>query len=307
MNQMVFPLEDRIGRAPVRADGHSRQLRFATMRLATGPLVHYAEQGDPGGETLVFLHGYPDSWFSFSRLLPLLDPAWYRAYAIDQRGFGHSERPADGYAIDDFAADVTSFLDAVGADRATLVGHSMGSFIARRVAETRPERVARLVLIGSAVTPVNEVTLEVRAAVRTLEDPVAPAFAREFAASTVHVPLPEPFFERIVAESVKPPARVWRSAWDGLLAFDDAADLGRIAAPTLLLWGEQDAVFPGRREQERLAAAIPGARLTVYPETGHCPNWERPERVADDLAAFVREPTSSMAEAGGWPAADLQQ
>ena len=289
MNRMVFPLEGRIGPAPVRADGHSRQLRFATMRLATGPLVHYAEQGDPGGETLVFVHGYPDSWFSFSRLLPLLDPARYRAYAIDQRGFGDSERPADGYAIDDFAADVTSFLDAVGADRATLVGHSMGTFIARRVAETRPERVARLVLIDSAVTPVNEVMLEVRAAVRALEDPVPPEFAREFQASTVHVPVPEAFFEGAVAESLKPPARVWKSVLDGLLTFDDAAELGRIAAPTLLLWGERDAVFPLREEQERLADAIPGARLTVYPETGHCPNWERPERVADDLGAFVRE------------------
>jgi pimeloyl-ACP methyl ester carboxylesterase len=182
------------------------QLRFATTRLETGVQIHYAEQGDPGGQVLVFVHGYPDSWFSYSRLLPLLDPARYHAYAIDQRGFGDSERPADGYAIDDFAADVTSLLDAVGADRATLVGHSMGTFVARRVAQTHPERVARLVLIGSAVTPVNGVTLELQETVRTLQDPVSPEFAREFAASCVHVPVPEPFFERAVAECLKPPS-----------------------------------------------------------------------------------------------------
>src|SRR5215212_7125868 len=135
------------------------QLRFATTRLRTGPQVHYAEQGDPDGEPLVFVHGYPDSWYSFSRLLPLLAPARWHAYAFDQRGFGDSQRPAGGYTPDDFAADVVAFLDAVGVARATLVGHSMGSFIARRVAETHPERVARLVLIGSAVTPVNDVTL----------------------------------------------------------------------------------------------------------------------------------------------------
>ena len=115
-----------------------------------------------------------------------------------------------------------------------------------------------------------------------------PAFAREFQASTVHLALPEPFFERIVTESLKLPARIWKSALDGLLAFDDTADLGRIVAPTLIVWGEQDALF-SRQEQERLTAAIPGARLIVYPETGHCPNWERPRRVADDLGALVRE------------------
>src|SRR3712207_5319713 len=201
------------------------QLRFATARLATGVRVHSADQGDPSlssarGEPIVFLHGWPDSWYSFSQLLPLL-PARYHAYAFDQRGFGDSERPAGGYAMDAFAADGAAFLDAVGVARATLVGHSWGSFVARRVAETYPERVARLVLIGSAVTPVNEVMLEVQAVARTLADPVSPDFAREFQASTIHVPVPEAFFEGIVAESLKLPARLWRSTFDNLLASDD--------------------------------------------------------------------------------------
>jgi non-heme chloroperoxidase len=73
-----------------------------------------------------------------------------------------------------------------------------------------------------------------------------------------------------------------------VIAFDDAADLGRIQAPTLLMWGDQDALF-SREEQDRLAAAVPTIRLAVYPETGHCPNWERPERVAADLDGFMRE------------------
>jgi non-heme chloroperoxidase len=262
-------------------------LRFATARLATGIEVQYAEQGDPGGEALVFLHGYSDSWFSFSRLLPLL-PARYHAYALSQRGHGDSGRPAAGYSIDQLAADVVAFLDALGVGRAILVGHSLGSLIARRVAEIRPERVARLVLIGAIATPMNPDVLELREAVRALEDPVPAEFVREFQASTVHVPVPDPFFERVVAESLKLPAHVWRDVADGFCAFDDAGQLGRIAAPTLLLWGDRDAYFP-REEQERLASAIPGARLTVYPETGHTPHWERPERVATDLDAFVRE------------------
>ena len=183
---------------------------------------------------------------------------------------------------------MVAFLDAVGIERATVVGHSLGSFIARRVAETHPERVARLVLIGSAVTAANQVLLEVLASLRTLEDPVPTQFAREFQSSTAYLPLPEAFFEQLVAEGLKLPARLWREVLDGVIAFDDAADLGRITAPTLLIWGERDALFP-REEQDRLVAAIPTIRLAVYPETGHCPNWERPERVAADLDGFMRE------------------
>ena len=265
------------------------RLRFATIGLATGIRLHYAEQGDASGEALVCLHGYADSSFSFSRLLPLL-PASFHVLALDQRGHGDSDRPPGGYAIDDFAADVVAFLDSVGLIPATLIGHSLGTFVARRVAERHPERVARLVLIDSAVSPVNDVMLEVRDAVRDLPEPVPADFVREFQASTAHLPLPVRFLDRVVAESLKMPARVWRDAWDGLLAFDDAAELGRIAAPTLLLWGEHDAMF-GRADQERLLAAIAGARLTAYPQTGHTPHWERPEQVAADLEAFLRAAT----------------
>src|SRR5215211_6830812 len=264
-----------------------RELRLAKTVLATGPKVHYAEQGDPGGEAIVFVHGWPHSWYSFSRVLGLL-PTSYHAFAFDQRGFGDSERPACCYGIDDLAADVVVFLDAVGIQHASLVGHSLGSFIARRVAETHPERVERLILIGSAVTAANQALLEVQASVQTPQNPVPAQFARQFQTSTAYAPLPAVFFEQLVAESRKLPSRLWREVLDGVIAFDDTEDLGRITAPTLLLWGEHDALFP-RQEQERLVASIPDARLLVYPETGHCPNWERPERVADDLDAFMRQ------------------
>jgi pimeloyl-ACP methyl ester carboxylesterase len=264
------------------------QLRFATARLATGLRVHYAEQGEPGGDTILFLPGYTDSWFSYSRVLPLL-PARYQAYAVDQRGHGESERPDCCYAVDDFAADVVAFLDVVGAARATLVGHSAGCLVARRVAEVDPERVARLVLLGSPGSlGDNEEELELKEAVHGLEDPVPLQFARELQGAAAHVRLPEEFFDGLVAESLKLPARVWKSALEGLFAFDDATDRGRIAAPTLCIWGEWDRWLP-REEEDDLAAAIPGARVVVYPATGHSPNWERPERVAADLDAFMRE------------------
>ena len=261
--------------------------RFATARLATGLRVHYAEQGDPGGEPIVFLPAYADSWFSYSRVLALL-PARYRAYAFSQRGHGDSERPACCYGVDDFAADAVAFLDAVGLQRAALVGHSGSAFTARRVAVTHPERAARLVLSGSPAGSLPaQVTAWLQATMGALTDPVPADFVRGFQAGAAHVPLPEAFREGLVAESGKLPARVWRDAADGLAAFDDTAELGRIAAPTLLVWGDRDELVPPQ-ERQRLVAAIPGARSLVYPETGHSPHWERPERFAADLDAFLR-------------------
>jgi non-heme chloroperoxidase len=130
--------------------------------------------------------------------------------------------------------------------------------------------------------------LALQTAVRALQGPVPVQFARELQGAAVHVALPEPFFERLIAESLKVPARVWRTALEGLFAFDDAADLARIAAPTLLIWGEWDRWLP-REEEDQLAATIPRARVVVYPATGHSPNWERPERVVADLDAFMRQ------------------
>jgi non-heme chloroperoxidase len=260
-----------------------RRLRFAITRLATGPQVHYAEQGDPDGETILFLPAYADSWFSYSRMLPLL-PARFHAFALDQRGHGDSERPSCCYTVDDLAADTVAFLDAAGIERATLVGHSGSCFTARRVAVTHPERVVGLVLIGAPLSLAKPAVVAFQATVHALEDPVPAEFAREFQVGAVHVPLPEEFLEGLVAESRKLPAHVWKAALDGLVAFDDAADLGRITASTLLIWGDHDAVV-SLEDQQRLKEAIPDARLKVYPETGHSPHWERPERVAADLDA----------------------
>jgi non-heme chloroperoxidase len=79
----------------------------------------------------------------------------------------------------------------------------------------------------------------------------------------------------VVSESLKLPAHVWRDYMErAVLSIDrDYVDeLSEIDVPTLILWGEQDALFP-REEQERLASAIPGATLKIYPETGHAVQW----------------------------------
>ena len=260
-------------------------LRFGAASLPTGVRLHYAESGPAGGEPILFLHGYTDSWYSFAPVLPYLPPM-VRAFALDQRGHGDSDRPASGYAIADFAADAAAFLDAMGVRRAAVVGHSMGSFVARRLALDHPERVGRLVLIGSADAPQNEVLFGLWDQVQALTDPVPAEFIREFQLSTAYGPLAGPFLDRVIAESRKLPARVWQHALAGMLADDCRAELARIGCATLIFWGDRDTIFP-RTDQDRLTGAIPGAALRVYPETGHALHWERPERFADDLRAFL--------------------
>ena len=264
-------------------------VQFDTTQLATGPRLHYAERGDPTGEAIIFLQGYSDSWFSFSGVLSLLSPE-YHAFAPDQRGHGDSDRPEGRYTVDDYAADVDAFMDAVGVEEATLVGHSGGTLIAPRVALSYPQRVSRLVLISSAIMGArNEVMLELGEAVRALEDPVPVEFVREFQESTIYRPIPQEFLDKAVSESLKLPARVWRDYMEGvILTPDHEAQLREINVPTLIMWGEQDAMFP-REEEERLARTLPDATLKVYPETGHAVHWERPEWVVRDLEEFMKD------------------
>jgi non-heme chloroperoxidase len=267
--------------------------RFATVHLMSGLRLHYAEQGDRRGEAIIFLHGYSDSWFSFSGVLPLLSPS-YHAFALTERGHGDSDKPECCYTLEDFAADVDAFMDAVGLEEATLVGSSGGGFIAQRVAVRYPHRVSRLVLMGTAaVGSAFRGVSELGEAVRTLEDPVPPEFVRKFQQSTIIEPVPQEFFETVISESLKLPARVWRDYFEGMV-LAEAAPLGEIKAPTLIMWGEHDP-YPPREEQERLAREIPEATLKVYPESSHAMHWERPDEVVRDLEAFMKEtpPTQS--------------
>jgi pimeloyl-ACP methyl ester carboxylesterase len=266
-------------------------VHFATVSLSTDVTLHYAERGDRMGEAILFLHAYTDSWFAFSRVLPLLSPS-YHAFAPDERGHGDSDKPECCYTANDFSADVDAFMDEVGIDEATLVGDSSGGMIAQRVALEYPQRVSRLVLMGSPTTLLNnEAVMEAGEQMRALEDPISPEFIREFHMSTIHNPVPEEFLSTALSETLKVPARVWRDYMEGVvLKVDDTTRLGEIEAPTLILWGERDAIL-GREEQEWRSGAIPDARLKVYPDTGHAVAFERPEWVVRDLEEFIEGTT----------------
>lgn len=257
----------------------------AQAELPNGLRIPYAETGDPAGTPLLLLHGYTDSWRSFAPLLPHL-PASIRGVAPSMRGHGDASRPESGYRAADLAADVAALMDALGLGSAVVLGHSMGSQVARRLAADCPERVRGLVLVGAFVSlHGNPVARELRdEAVSKLEDPIDPGFVRAFQESTVARPVPPALLDTAVAESLKVPARVWRAALEAQMEPEGAP--ARIEAPALLLWGDRDAIAT-RADQDALVAAMPRARLVVYAGTGHATHWEEPARVAADVAAFV--------------------
>ncbi len=260
-----------------------------SVEIRNGLTLEYLEHGGPSGLKVVFLHGVTDSWRSFEAVLTHL-PAFLHAFVPSQRGHGDSGRPEAGYRCVDFSADLHAFMDALEIPSALVVGHSMGSYVAQQFAIDHPERTLGLVLIGAF--PTLRGNPGVRAlwdsAISRLADPVDSGFVLEFQKSTLAQPVPPSFLDTVVGESLKVPARVWRATFADFLEADFSTELERIKAPTLIIWGDQDAVVP-RSEQHLLNDFIQGSRLIVYPGAGHGVHWEDPARVASDLSAFAHE------------------
>lgn len=253
-----------------------------------GRALRYVAGGE--GRPVVFLHGYTDSWHSFRLVLPPLADRG-RCLALDQRGHGGSPAgDGDDFSPAALAADAAGFIDRLGLGPVALVGHSMGSLVARAVARTRPELVDRLVLVGAPLRMDNAGVRELEAEVSRFGAVVPRSFVEEFQAACVCdlASLPVWFFNACVDASAGVSPRVWRLALAGLLADDGAARPGEVACPALVLGGRDD-VFFGADEQAELARALPRGRLLLYDRVGHSPHWERPERFAADVASFLAE------------------
>lgn len=258
-----------------------------TVDLPNQVKLPYVEQGNSSGFPLILLHGYADSWHSFERVLPHL-PNSIHAFTLTQRGHGDASRPITGYRAHDFAADLLAFMYVLHLDAAVIAGGSSGGFVARHFAIDYPENTLGLVLIGSPLRLRDKpVVLEMwDSTISKLTDPIDPGFVREFIESTFTQPVPQSFLKTLLQESLKVPARVWKATLEGLLADDSSEELDKIKAPTLIVWGDQDAIVP-RSDQEAFVAQIADSQLVVYPGTGHAIYCEEPAHFASDLTAFI--------------------
>jgi pimeloyl-ACP methyl ester carboxylesterase len=326
-------------------------LTSGSTAISGGITLGHVEIGDPAGEPVLFLHGYTDTRRSFlatMRALHTLRPD-LRLIALDQRGHGASSMPDSASCAPapeqcfhpaNFAADVIAFMDRLEIRRVHLVGASMGSLVAQEVALSQPSRVDRLVLIGSAAGTAGHPAVKDFLLAGLTEGPWREQLERrgiEFPAGAYHrVPtdadtgavrwmlanfVVEPLADStllgvLVRETVRVPMGTWLGVPRALVRYDNAERLASLTAPTLVIWGSQDNIFP-TADQERLrlaldrAAAACGAGYVWKPygrspldpsgqptnDLAHNLQWAAPEAVAADIAGFLKD--------GGMPTSDL--
>jgi pimeloyl-ACP methyl ester carboxylesterase len=252
-------------------------------RLATprGPAA-LAYEVVGAGPPLLLIHGIAGSGRWWAKNVPALG-RYFTVYLVDLIGFGRSRsgRGTVPFSLEDAATVLLDFMDHVGVERASVVGHSMGGHIAAVLAAEVPDRVARLVLVDAAALPI---------------DRGHPGHVVSLLVAVVRFPLG--FLPVLALDTLRAGLRtIWRATRD-LLAADIREKLALIGTPTLVIWGARDTIVPPRLGRE-LVASLPGASLVVIPEAGHNPMWDRPDAfnraVLDFLASEVAGPARDVA------------
>jgi pimeloyl-ACP methyl ester carboxylesterase len=267
-----------------------------------GPVTLAVREAGAGGRPLLLIHGFTGASTDFADFLePLADAGWH-VVAPDLRGHGASSHPTseDDYSFALFAADVLALADALGFDRFTVLGHSMGGMIVQVVALDAPERVEALVLMDTSHGPLHVdpdlVALGVEVARAQGIDVVADVMG-----SSDDGPLTTEAYRRKVAEDpgyAEMGDRNLRASSPAMFAamlagIPQAADrldaLAGLTMATLVIVGEQDAPF--LEDSRRMADTIPGGRLAVIADGGHSPQFEAPDAWWDALSGFLADVT----------------
>lgn len=277
---------------------------------------HRAYRIAGSGPGLLLVHGIGDSSRSW---VPLMGPLAERFTVLvpDLLGHGESAKPRADYSLAAYANGMRDLLDVVGLDEVTVVGHSLGGGIAAQLAYQHPTRVERLVLVSSGGVA-REVSPFLRLAATPAADVVLPmlrfAPARLVTAAVIEVLRRSGTDVGRDAEELRrildtlPDvasrgafSRTLRSVvdWRGqVVTMLDRTYLAQ-AMGVLLVWGAYDAVIPVSHGY--LAhAAMPGSRLDVFPDAGHFPHHQDPQRFVDVLTSFVDDTEPSRFDRDQW-------
>jgi pimeloyl-ACP methyl ester carboxylesterase len=236
--------------------------------------VYYIERGT--GTPVVLVHG---NWVTSTEWEPVLDrlpgaPSgpWH-GIAYDLRGRGQTDGPDSDYTMPELAADLRSFVDALGLDRFHLVGHSLGSAIAMQFALDSPDRLHSLTTLSPGWVDGMPEAYNIPAAQQMVTDDKA-LYAQALKAQAPTVP-DDAFWQRLLAEGHQQRITATLRNLPALLAWQPGDRLGAIGVPTLVVDGALD-VLTGGTNAERAAAAL-HARHVVMPGVGHSPNMEAPD------------------------------
>ncbi len=261
------------------------------MRIDLGGVgLEVEDHGD--GVPFVLLHGFPLSSAIWTPIRTAVEQA-ARLVTPDLRGFGASDKPAAGYAVDELAEDIVRLADALGLDRFVLGGHSMGGYVALRLAAAHRERIAGLVLVDTRAEPDTPEGKRRRdSALAAIGRGEIGPFRAEFVGGLVG-PSTKARAPRVLEELMAIAAEAAPHALSGCLAGmrdrpDSRPVLPELDVPALVIVGQEDALTAPASAQA-MASALPAARLVEIPSSGHTPSMERPIPTADAILAFLRE------------------
>jgi pimeloyl-ACP methyl ester carboxylesterase len=254
------------------------------------------------GPALLLLHGIAGSSRTWRDVFPLLTDR-FTVIAPDLMGHGQSEKPVGDYSLGAFASGIRDLLEVLGIDRASVVGQSFGGGVAMQLAYQHPEQCERLVLVDS-----GGLGREVNWVLRFLTLPgseyvmpvIFPGFVRDWGDSLlrtvndrgIHLgrvaEMWSAYASLAEAENRQAFARVIRSVIDPGGQTVSAMDRLYLASamPTLIVWGDRDAIIPVSHAYAG-HDAMPGSRLVIIEGVGHFPQIEAPERFVDALVDFI--------------------
>jgi pimeloyl-ACP methyl ester carboxylesterase len=271
-------------------------------KVDAGALTFEIAQAGAGNERRVLLlHGFTGAKDDFVDAVDRLADSGWHAVAPDLRGHGNSSQPSseDDYDLELFADDVWALVDALGwRDPFVLLGHSMGGMIAQVVALRDPSRLRGLVLMDTAHGPLEGIDasqLDLGLAVvrehglEVLADLQAEHAAPLETAAAARLRAERPGWDEFERRKfLSSSSAMWAAMAPKMLNQADRLDaVATLPVPVLVIVGEQDQPFLGH--SERMAKAIPTARLVVIPDAGHSPQFENTEAWWDALTSFLEE------------------
>ena len=257
-----------------------------------GVKVYYESYGQ--GTPIVFLHPFSTNgyiWyfqtFAFARS--------HQCITVDHRGHGRSDKPAQGYAISEMAADVAGILDALGIQKTVLVGNSIGGMIAMQFNLDYPERVLANVIVSSGTNMSAGMPAE---AMQAFQNDLNGAFSGLLeGAVSAKTKAERPEILDLMRASFQVDANFTPNVFfanasdpNGVFNWNITDRLKEISKPTLVLAGEEDQATPVEANK-LLADNIPGATLKVLKEVGHFYQLEKPNDFNSELSQFLKQAT----------------
>jgi pimeloyl-ACP methyl ester carboxylesterase len=289
----------REGREHVALDDHVRaDMKGESFARLSDGVTHYQWQGPETGPRVVLVHGFSSPYFVWDRTVPALAQAGFRVLRFDLYGRGLSERLKTDYTGDVYDRQLLGLLDALDVkEPVDLVGLSMGGAIVTRFTDQHPERVRKLVLIGTAGVNALPAYARVLSApvlgdwlVRVFGDfIVTHAMPREVASDAAGLAKAKAAYRDQLRYRGYKQALVSTLRHGPLTGQDEAfSRVGRQHREGMLLWGTGDTVVP-YAVHERVKELIPW--LDFHPIEGgrHCVNYEKPETVNPLLVAFFKK------------------